>query len=143
MPTIGNIEIPSPAISSIPWPFVADYPFGRAHKPQVVTHRMGPNSANGKVSQRYLLGTGAKEFTVRRSNLSDQKRRDLAQFWQDNRGAEGSFYYDAPNEDGTTSEYLVRFKEQDLTFEFLYGAISSVGIVLVEVPTANPSYAIT
>jgi len=143
MPTIGNITVPEPAISATPWPVEPEYPSGRAHTPQVVVHRMGPNSANGKVSQRYLLGSGAKQFTVRRTNLTFLKRQDLLDFWIENRGAEGSFSYDAPNEDGTTTEYLVRFKDPELTLEHLYGSISSVGIELVEVPTANPEYAIT
>jgi CRISPR/Cas system endoribonuclease Cas6 (RAMP superfamily) len=142
MPTIGNITVPEPDINLTPWPVAPEYPFGRAHRPMVVEHRMGPGSANGKVSQRYLLGTAAKVFTIRRSQLTDSQRRDLAQFWQDNRGTERPFYYDAPKDDGTTTEYLVRFADQALALEFVHGAICAVGLDLVEVPTANPTYAI-
>lgn len=142
MATIGNITVPEIAVSGR-FPVVSEFGHGRAHTPRVAVHRMGPNSANGKVEQRYYLGSGAKEFTVRRSALTQRQRRELAQFWLDRRGAEGAFYYDAPNEDGTTTEYVCRFRDQDLSLDFLVHAVSTVGIGLVEIPTSNPSYSVT
>ncbi len=142
MPTIGNIEIPAVEITATRWPVRPEYPSGRAHKPVIVEHRLGPNSANGKITQRYVMCNGAKEFTVVTKHLTWQRRQALLDFWHENRGAYGSFYYDCPNEDGTSTEYLCRLKDQELTLEFLYGCISSVGVTLVEIPTSNPEYTV-
>src|SRR4051812_36529178 len=140
MPSIGNISVPEIALSTIAFPIVPDFGYGRAHRPQIVEHRMGANSADGKVSQRYYLGSGAKEFTVRRSALTIRDRQSLVDFWFTNRGAYGAFTYNAPNEDGTFTEHTCRFRDQALTLEYLIGAITATGIDLVEIPDANPDY---
>lgn len=141
MATIGNITVPEIAISSTPFPFRTEYPHGRAHEPKIVEHRLGANSANGKVSQRYYLGNGAKKFTAKRTTITPQLRRDLVQFWYDMRGPYGAFRYEAPNEDGDQfTEYVVRFKDPSMTFDAAFAAIMSTGLELVEIPTSNPSY---
>lgn len=141
MPTIGNITFTEPTPSTT-FPLVTDFPWGRVDNPPVAEHRMGANSANGKVTQRYKLGTGAKTFTIKVSALTPQKRQDLIDFWFANRGAYGSFYYNAPNEDGTFTEYVCRFADQNLELDYLYGAISSVGVQLVEFPQDVSSYTV-
>jgi hypothetical protein len=60
---IGLINIPEIAVSGT-FPIVADYPFGRSSHPDVAIHQFG--SGNAKIEQRFLLGAGAKRFTVRR-----------------------------------------------------------------------------
>lgn len=143
MSTIGNIAVPEIPLYGPVFPIVSDFGFGRAHQPVVVEHVLGPNSADGKVSQRYYIGSGAKVFTVRRSALTVSQRQALADFWFANRGCYGQFVYHCPEEDGTTTDYICRFKDSRLTFEHLVGYISTTGVELVEIPTSNPSYSVT
>ena len=65
---IGNITVPEIAVSGT-FPIVADYPFGRSSHSDVAIHQFG--SGNAKIEQRFLLGAGAKRFTVRRAFLRD------------------------------------------------------------------------
>jgi hypothetical protein len=62
------------------YPIVPEFPHGRAQAPQVVVHRFG--SANARIEQRFLLGTGAKRFTVRRSRGREAERIALRDFWK-------------------------------------------------------------
>ena len=65
---IGNIAVPEFAPSGV-FPITPDYGRGRSNHPDVVVHQFG--SGNAKIEQRFLLGAGAKRFTVRRmSGLS-------------------------------------------------------------------------
>ena len=54
---LGNIVVPEIAVSGT-FPIVPDYPHGCSHEPVVVEHQFG--SGNAKITQRFLLGTGAK-----------------------------------------------------------------------------------
>ena len=65
---IGNIAVPEIAASGT-FPIVPDYPYGRASHPDVAIHQFG--SGNAKIEQRFLLGTGARRFTVRRTWMND------------------------------------------------------------------------
>ena len=60
--TIGNITVPEIAASGT-FPIVPEYPYGRASHPDVAIHQFG--SGNAKIEQRFLLGTGARHFSVR------------------------------------------------------------------------------
>ena len=66
--TIGNITVPEIAVSGT-FPIVPEYPYGRASHPDVAIHQFG--SGNAKIEQRFLLGTGARRFTVRRTWMND------------------------------------------------------------------------
>src|ERR1035437_4001627 len=74
---IGNITVPEIAVSGT-FPIVADYPFGRSSHSDVAIHQFG--SGNAKIEQRFLLGSGAKRFTVRRAWLRDAAAARSATF---------------------------------------------------------------
>ena len=74
---IGNIIVPEIVPNSV-FPLAPDYPFGRAHRPDVIVHQFG--SANAKIEQRFFLGNGAKRFTVRKAYLRESDRIALRDF---------------------------------------------------------------
>jgi hypothetical protein len=80
---LGNIRVPEVIPSGV-FPLVPDYPHGRAHRPEVIVHQFG--SANAKIEQRFLLGTGAKRFNVRKAYLRESDRIALRDFWQSKAG---------------------------------------------------------
>jgi hypothetical protein len=135
---IGRVPVPEIAVSGV-FPIVSDFPHGRAHAPEVVVHRFG--SANAKIEQRFLLGSGAKRFIVRRSHLRELERKTLRDFWESQYGPFGAFYYDAPKDDGNgTTRYVCRFENEPLSWEMVSDFVCSAGITLVEIPVASPTY---
>jgi hypothetical protein len=86
--TIGDITVPE-VVPSGTFPIVSDYPYGRAQSPAVAIHQFG--SGNCKIEQRFLLGNGAKRFTVRRAWLRDSDRVALRNFWESKYGPYGAF----------------------------------------------------
>jgi hypothetical protein len=135
---IGNIQVLEITPSGV-FPLVPDYPYGRAHAPQVVVHQFG--SGNAKIEQRFLLGTGAKRFTVRKARLREADRVALRNFWESKYGPCGAFYYNAPNDDGQgTTQYVCRFANEPLSWEMLGEAVCSVGVTLIEIPQSSPAY---
>ena len=80
------------------FPITADYLYGRAHASQAVAHRF--SSGNATIEQRFLLGTGARRFTVRRAWLRDAERVALRNFRETKYGPYGAFTYNAPNDNG-------------------------------------------
>src|SRR5579884_1872655 len=138
--TIGNIAVPEITPSGT-FPIVPDYPHGRAQRPEVVIHQFG--SGNAKIEQRFLLGTGAKRFTVRRAWLRDSERIALRNFWESKYGPYGAFTYNGPNDDGIgTTPYICRFANEPLSWEMVADWACSVGVTLVEIPTTTPAYAL-
>jgi hypothetical protein len=73
MPFIGPIEIPEITTNG-EFPFVTEFPHGRAQGPEIIVHQFGPEHANGKIEQRYVKGNGAKEFHVTLPVLTSAKR---------------------------------------------------------------------
>src|SRR3990172_5131517 len=139
--SIGNIEVPEITPSGT-FPIVPDYPYGRAHQPELVVHPFG--SANAKIEQRFLLGNGAKQFTVRKAFLRESDRIALRDFWESHYGPYGAFTYNAPNDDGVgTTAFTCRFANEPLSWEFLSDAVSSRGVMLIETPTTPPNYTLT
>ena len=137
---LGNIPVPEIAPSGT-FPIVPDYPHGRAWRPDVAIHQFG--SGNCKVEQRFLLGTGAKRFTLRRQCLRDCERIALRNFWESKYGPYGAFTYHAPNDDGNgTTPYTCRFANEPLSWEMVADWACSLGITLVEIPSTTPSYSI-
>ena len=136
--TIGNITVPEIAPSGV-FPIVPDYQHGRAWRPDVAIHQFG--SGNAKIEQRFLLGTGAKRFTVRRASLRDSDRIALRNFFESKYGAYGAFTYNAPNDDGVgTTAYTCRFANEPLSWEMVADHICTVGLTLIEIPAAPPTY---
>lgn len=140
--TIGNITVPVIPITGT-FPLVSEYPYGRAHRPEIVTHLFANLAANLKIEQRYLLGNGAKQFTWRRSHLPEADRVTLRTFWENRSGGYEGFVYNAPNDDGSgTTAFNVRFANEPLSWEFLVQHASTVGLTFVEIPSdgSAPSY---
>ncbi|WP_321471505.1 hypothetical protein [uncultured Paludibaculum sp.] len=135
---IGNIVVPEIVPSGV-FPLVPDYPHGRAQAHEVVVHQFG--SGNAKIEQRFLLGTGAKRFTVRRAWLRDPDRIALRNFWETKYGPYGAFTYNAPNDDGLgTTAYTCRFANEPLSWEMLTDAVCALGVTLIEIPSSSPAY---
>ncbi|MBL8227259.1 MAG: hypothetical protein JNL98_02225 [Bryobacterales bacterium] len=135
---IGNIEVPE-IVASGTFPIVSDYPYGRAHRPDVAIHQFG--SGNAKIEQRFLLGNGAKRFTVRRQWMNDSQRIAFRNFWESKYGPYGAFTYNAPDDDGNgTTAYTCRFANEPLAWEMVADWVCSVGITLVEIPSSSPTY---
>ena len=137
---IGNIQVPEITPSGV-FPIVPDYPYGRLHQPQVIAHQFG--SANAKIEQRFLLGNGAKRFTVRKASLRESDRIALRDFWENHYGPNGAFTYNAPNDDvNGTTPFTCRFANEPLSWEMLSDAVSSTGVTLIEIPASDPTYAL-
>src|SRR5512140_3560101 len=135
---IGNIPVPEITPSGV-FPIVPDYPHGRAHAPEVVIHQFG--SGNARIEQRFLLGTGAKRFTVRRAFLRDSERIALRNFWESKYGPYGACTYHAPNDDGNgTTAYACRFANEPLSWQMVADWACSIGVTLIEVPATSPTY---
>jgi hypothetical protein len=110
MDLIGNAVVPEIVPSGV-FPIVPDYGYGHAIRPDVVIHQFG--SGNSKVEQRFLLGNGAKRFTVRRAALKEADRIALRNFWESKYGPYGAFTYNAPNDSGVgTTAYTCRFANE-------------------------------
>jgi hypothetical protein len=135
---IGNIDVPEIAVSGT-FPIVPEFPYGRASSPDVAIHQFG--SGNAKIEQRFLLGTGAKTFTVRRTWMNDTQRIALRNFWESKYGPYGAFTYHAPNDDGNgTTAYTCRFANEPLSWQMVADWVCSVGVNLIEIPSNPPTY---
>ncbi len=136
--TIGNITVPE-IVASGTFPIVPEYPYGRASHPDVAIHQFG--SGNAKIEQRFLLGTGAKRFTVRKQWLRESERVALKNFWESKYGPYGAFTYNAPNDNGIGSTaYTCRFADEPLSWEMVADHECSLGVTLIEIPATTPVY---
>jgi hypothetical protein len=137
---LGSVLIPEYDPSGT-FPLISDFPHGQILQPEIAVHRMGAESANGKVEQRFYIGPGARRFLFKRSMLTLTQKQALVTFWEDRDGPIYPFYYNAPNETGLgTTQYVVHFDLSDMTLDYMVSAICSVGLVLVEIPQTTPSY---
>ena len=138
MDQIGNINVPEIIPSGV-FPLVPDYPYGLARTIPVAEHQFG--SGNAKITQRFLLGTGARRFTVRRTWMNDTQRIALRNFWESKYGPYGAFTYNAPNDDGDgTTAFTCRFANEPLSWQMVAEWACSVGVTLIEIPTGTPAY---
>ena len=138
--TIGNIEVPEIAPSGT-FPITPDYGYGRAHAPQVQIHRFG--SGNAKIEQRFLLGNGARRFTVQKISSNEADRVALRNFWESHYGPYGAFTFNALTENGQSTEAVTcRFAKEPLSWEFLSNQLSGFGVTLVEIPKISLSGAV-
>ena len=132
---IGNITVPDIAASGT-FPIIPEYPYGRANHPDVVIHQFG--TGNAKIEQRFLLGTGARRFTVRRTWMNDAQRTSLRNFWESKYGPLGAFTYNAPNDDGNgTTAFTCRFANEPLSWQMVADWVCSLGVTLIEIPSGN------
>jgi hypothetical protein len=140
---IGAILVPDPGASGA-FPLVTQYPWSYTFAPEVIVHRIASSTANLKIEQRFYAGPHAKRFLVKCS-MSETRRDALMDFWNDRNGPWQGFAYAAPNEDGSTTNYTVRFEDAPLSIEHLAAALSSAGVWLIEVPdpAAAPTYSIS
>lgn len=138
---IGNIVVPEIAPSGV-FPLVPDFPHGHTRGREVAVHQFG--SGNAKIEQRFLLGTGARRFTIRKNWLRDADRIALRNFWESKYGPYGAFTYNAPNDDGgSTTPVTCRFANEPLSWGMVADWACSLGVTLIEVPTTSPSYSLT
>jgi len=135
---IGNIAIPEITPSGV-FPLTPDYPIEVRRDHEVVVHQFG--SGNAKVEQRFLIGTGARRFTIRKQWLRDAERIALRNFWESKYGPYGAFSYNAPNDNGTgTTPVICRFANEPLSWEMVADWACSLGVTLVETPQTSLSY---
>src|SRR5512138_426415 len=135
---IGNIAVPEIVPSGV-FPLVPDFPHGHSCAREIAIHQFG--SGNAKIEQRFLLGTGARRFTVRRTWMNDTQRLALRNFWETKYGPYGAFTYHAPNDDGSgTTAYTCRFANEPLSWQMVAEWACSVGVMLVEIPSSPPTY---
>ncbi len=135
---IGNIAVPEIAPSGV-FPLMPDYPLEVRRDHRVVVHSFG--SGNAKIEQRFLLGTGARRFTIRKQWLQDAEHIALRDFWESKYGPYGAFTYNAPNDDGIgTTPVTCRFANEPLSWEMVADWACSLGVTLVEIPQTTPSY---
>jgi hypothetical protein len=137
---IGRIAVPSVAPAAT-FPLVTDYAHGRSRKRQAITHTFG--AANAKIEQRFHYGDPATRYFFHRQSLGNADRKRLRDFFESVKGPNVPFYYDAPNESGSTTQRVVCFDATPLTLEALTNAICSVGLTFVEVPTVGPAYTVS
>jgi hypothetical protein len=140
MGNIGRIAVPTyPAAGT--FPIVPDMGWGMAIAPRVSVHPF--LSANGKIEQRYLLGSGARRFRFTRRGMNEAERNALRAFWEARSGPYQPFTYNAPTDDGAgTTPYTVRFDDAPFTWDFVSNAVSSTGLELVEEVSTNPAYVV-
>ncbi|MCC6394786.1 MAG: hypothetical protein IT167_29605, partial [Bryobacterales bacterium] len=138
---IGNIVVPEIVPTGV-FPIVPDFPHGLSCAREVAIHQFG--SGNAKIEQRFLLGTGARRFTIRKNWLRDGDRIALRNFWESKYGPYGAFTYNAPNDDGGgTTPVTCRFANEPLSWEMVADWACSLGVTLIEVPVTSPSYSLT
>lgn len=141
--TLGSISIPAISPSGT-FPIVSDFPHRMERDYVVARHVFG--AGNRKREQRYLLGTGARKFTVYRTALNNAAREALRDFWEARSGPYGAFTYNAPSDDGaSTTAYTVRFANEPLSWQMIGPAMAQGQCVLIEIPAdgAAPSYSIS
>lgn len=136
--SIGNIAVPEIVPSGV-FPLAPDYPLEVRRDHEVAVHQFG--SGNAKIEQRMLIGTGARRFTIRKNSLGDAERIALRNFWESKYGPYGAFTYNAPNDDGIgVTQVTCRFANEPLSWEMVADWACSLGVVLIEIPQASPSY---
>jgi hypothetical protein len=135
---LGNVPVPEITPSGVV-PLTPDYPLEVRRDHEVVVHQFG--SGNAKIEQRLLLGTGARRFTIRKQWPRDAERIALRNFWETKYGPYGAFTFDAPNDNGVgTTPVVCRFANEPLSWEMLADWACSLGVTLIEIPQATPSY---
>ncbi len=139
--TIGRIAVPSPVDSGLTFPLVSDFGYGFVQDRPVIVHSFGSREA--RTEQRFQVGIGPRKFSFRRQILRYTDRNALMAFWEARQGSWGSFTYNAPNPDKTSTAVKVNFEYVPISIQYLATACQ-VGINFIEVidPAAAPSYSV-
>ena len=96
-------------------PHRARLPVRAREHPDVSIHQFG--TGNAKIEQRFLLGTGAQRFTVRRTRMNETAAHRAPELLGAKYGPYGAFTYNAPNDDGNgTTAYTCRFANEPLSW---------------------------
>jgi hypothetical protein len=90
--SIGRIIVPE-LVPAAKFPLRTDFGHGQARKRAVIVHQFA--DVSGKVEQRFYTGSPAPRYTFRKNFLKHSERKALIAFWEQMRGCEGAFYYDA------------------------------------------------
>jgi hypothetical protein len=139
MAHIGNIPVPEVSPSG-EFPFVTDYPHELRREYTIVAHLMANTLANLKIEQRFLLGTGVRVFTFRQAEMHIDDLDTLLAFWQARQGSYQPFTYNAPSDDGQSTEAVtVRFAG-DISYRAVTDALFAVECLLIETPSTGPTY---
>src|ERR1035437_5396320 len=115
--SIGNIIVPEISASGT-FPLIPDQGYGYSQPVEVYVHQFG--SANAKIEQRFLVGSGTRRFSFRRGVLSTTDREALRDFWEGLGGPYGAFTYNAPSGDGArTGAVICRFENGSLGWQII------------------------
>ena len=142
---VGNIVVPAIDPAGAPtFPLIPDPGYGVSQDRAVSVFQFG--SANAKIEQRFLLGTGARRFSFKKQVLNTADREALRNFWENLSGPYGVFYYNVPDEAGASvTAVLVRFGNVPLAIEMLSDAVGTVELTFVEevLVASAPTYSLT
>ena len=141
--SLGNISIPSVSPSGT-FAYRLDYPLVEEIPLPVQTHVIGNATANLKISQRYLLGTGARQWRINLS-LTQAERDALVTFWESHKGAHQPFTWAKPLDDKSGTENVtVCFANEPLSRQ-ADGFRWSVTCTFVEwrAPEDAPTYTVS
>lgn len=94
---LGNVEIPEIPISvaAFPLSLTPDWAYVKGI-PRVVHAHLMHQAGNLKREQRYLAGDGVRTWNIGWQALTESRREALRDFWEDNLGAYGQFYFRDP-----------------------------------------------
>src|SRR5947209_7527489 len=134
---LGPITVPDPPLIA-PFPLNGEYGSGMDWTPNIAVHVF--DQPGLKTEQRYVIGSGARRFRVRKDHLSCDEYDNLKAHWEQAQGVYAYFPYQHPSPSGMVS-FNVHYENPNLTFEQLTGLITGdPGVTLIEVPAVTPSY---
>jgi hypothetical protein len=135
---IGNINVPTSAPAGV-WPLIVEYGAIRLEQPRVQVHQF--ESANDKIEQRYLMGSGVQTFQLAYPFVSPSDIAVVREFWEAHEGAAIPFTLNFPAPDGeSTTAYTVRFAAEPLTFGMDENGAARLEVILRGGPAAAPVY---
>jgi hypothetical protein len=139
---LGSIPVPEVSVSGT-FPLVPEWGLSYVHEIPTVEHVIENRAANRKISQRFVMGSGARVFSVR-VRLTPKRRAALRDFWVVRKGSSQPFVLNWPDESGAgTTAYTVTFENAALSWEYAANALATSGLKLVEVKTGGfPVYAV-
>jgi DNA polymerase III psi subunit len=140
--TLGNIAVPEVAASGT-FPLRTDHGHAIVRPREYVTHLFA--AGNRKREQNFLLGTGARRFTIIRPTLSAAELTAIVAFWEARKGGYQPFTYSAPNPDQTFTNVTVRFENAPIGWDVTGPSTANFQCTLVEVPADAdaPTYTVS
>ena len=137
MPTISSITIPDYTPVET-FPLRVDYGFGIQQQTKIVTHDFA--TANRKIHQRFVLGTGARNITIGRAGMSEAERASLVAFWERLGGAWKPFFCADP---ATGDQLTVAFADPTLSLDAMAVGMTGFSLGLFVIPSTVPEYTIS